>query len=114
MTKFLDGPAMGTTLMLKRVPKMLRVTEVNGVFDALNELNDEPHPDEKLHCYVMSQYLGSVHVNRGKGKGGFYQMAEYKLRQQQPTDAEMRDNKAWGDWCESTPEAADITGRSTN
>jgi hypothetical protein len=105
MTKFIDGPAIGKTLMLKRTPILLRVTELLGVFDALNELDDVARPEERLHCYVMSKYLGACHINRSGGRGGFYPIAEYKLREQPPTEVEMRDNAAWAKWCDSQPEA---------
>lgn len=109
MTKFLDGPAIGQTLMLKRAPIFLRVTVATLAesgrerVDALDQLEDNALPDETLHCYVMSKYLGSCHIKRSGG-GGFYQMAEYKLRDPQPTDADMRSNEAWATWCESQPD----------
>lgn len=47
MTTFIDGPAKGQTLMLRRNPVYLIVTEENGKFDALDQLEDAPKPTEK-------------------------------------------------------------------
>lgn len=108
MTKFIDGPAAGQTLMLKRTPKLLRVTQVGAKFDALNELEDVARQEEKLYCYVLSEYLGMAHINRSGGRGGFYPIAEYKLREQQPSEFQMYSNEAWARWCEATPEAVQL------
>lgn len=105
MTKFQDGPAKGSTLMLKRTPIFLRVTEVLGVFDALNELDDVPRPEEKLYCYKFAVHRGNAHINAGRGRSGFYPMVDYAICDRQPTDAQMRDNKSWAAWCDSQPEA---------
>lgn len=109
MTSFLDGPAKGKRLMLKRIPRFLRVTESEGKWDALNEEGDTPRPDEKLHAYEFAIHHGNCHVNAGRGRGGFYAIVDYRHITVQPTDAEMRDNGRWGVWCERkaihTPEA---------
>jgi len=43
MTRFLDGPAQGETLMLRRAPILLRVTrDPMGNFDGLDQLDDRP------------------------------------------------------------------------
>lgn len=99
MTGFVDGPAKGKTLMLKRAPYYLRVTECNGKFDALNELADVARADENLFAYHMTGTPGMCHVNAGRGRSGWYVIATYEVVVPQPTDEEMRDNGAWGKWC---------------
>lgn len=101
MTKFLDGPAAGKTLMLKCAPMLLRVTEAGGNFDALDRHTDEPRFDEVLTLYRLKEQQGSCHVRYGGNKkhiSGFYPMATYELHPEQPADAIMRDPKLWAEW----------------
>jgi hypothetical protein len=86
-------------LLLKRSPRFLRVTEEAGTFDALDQFNDSPRPRERLHAYELASEVGTVHINRGGGRGGFYPLASYRLVTEQPSDAEMRDYAAWCRWC---------------
>jgi hypothetical protein len=102
MTRFQDGPAKGQTLMLNRAPRFLRVVEKGGKFDALDQLDDKPEAGEKIYAYEIVGEPGSIHINRGGGRGGFYTMGEYKLVAEQPTDAQMRTLQAWRGWCEKT------------
>lgn len=101
MTTFQDGPAHGKTLMLKRSPKFLRVVEAAGKqeFDALDQPEDTPAITENIYAYVLDKNLGSCHINRGRGCGGFYPICEYRFVEKQPPEASMRDGKAWEDWC---------------
>lgn len=119
MSTFLDGPAQGKGLMLRRAPLLLRVVidETDGSVDALDQLDDTPGPSERIHVYKRVSEAQTVHLcARGKARGasGWYQMADY---QHLPTvDGErLRETQAWRDWCESeeasallhgTPEAA--------
>lgn len=98
MTRFQDGPAKGQNLMLHRSPKFLRVTEEEGVFDALDEPNDIPRPAEKLYAYERVKNEGMVHINRGRKGGGFYPVSEYRMIANQPSEEVMRSNVAWNDW----------------
>lgn len=100
MTTFQDGPAKGQTLMLRITPFLLRVTESNGKWDALNEKGDEALPQEKLHCYILDDYRGAAHINMGRGRGGFYPIVTYRLFSPQPGDDVMRNNTVWDAWCE--------------
>ncbi len=107
MTTFIDGPAMGKTLMLRRAVMLLRVT-VNeaGEIDALDQPQDTPKPEEEwIYTYVNTgKRTGNVHVRYGGNKkhlSGFYVMAEYRLYEQQPPDDVMRDNTQWRAWCQS-------------
>lgn len=104
MTRFLDGPARGQTLMLKRAPKFLRVTRddkhsLSPVWDALDQVDDTPMQGESLFAYQCKGTPTMCHVNIRGGKGGFYPIAEYELCQVQPTDDEMRSTSAWQAWC---------------
>lgn len=85
-------------MMLKRTPIILRVTEFGGKFDALNELDDRPLPQEKLYAYTIAEHRGMAFIDGAKCRGCFG-MAKYKLMPVQPTDAQMRDDTLWHDWC---------------
>lgn len=96
MTKFLDGPAEGVVLALKRAPLLLRVTRSPaGEWDALDQLNDTPNADETLVAYHLVSGPCMVHVNMGRRGCGWYQLGEYRVVATQPTDAEMRTTVAW-------------------
>lgn len=111
MTKFLDGPAKGKTLMLKRAPVFLRVTNIGDRWDALDQLNDSPLPEEVVHAYRAASEVGAVHVNRGGGKGGFYTVADYELCPSQPSQDQMRNLGQWADWCAAQPIPEFLKGR---
>lgn len=104
MTSFLDGPAAGQSLMLKRAPIFLRVTHDGKDFDALDQPGDEARPGEKLLAYQLTRVPGHCHMLiRGKGKGasGFYTMATYRYCSDQPDQPTLRDNSRWQTWCEA-------------
>lgn len=99
MTTFVDGPAKGKILQLRRAPYFLRVTEVHGNFDALDQLSDEPMRGETLYAYVILGAPGMIHINKRGCGGGFYPIAEYKFVELQPSDTEMRMTDLWSAWC---------------
>lgn len=109
MVKFLNGPAAGQVLMLKRAPDLLRVTcaryqdaQKAPKFDALDQLGDEPRPEETLYAYRRTEAACTVHVRLGgkaKHASGFYAHANYELCTMQPTDEQMRDTEQWRTWC---------------
>lgn len=108
MTRFLDGPAIGQTLMLKRTVVFLRVTaqilpESGKVknWDALDQWEDTPNPDERLYAYKLVRNVGTAHVNMGRGRGGFYPINEYSFVEHQPSQEVMRDNDKWTFWVQS-------------
>ena len=103
MTTFEDGPAKGQHLMLQRAPRFLRVVEAHGKWDALDLPTDTPNPEEKLYAYQVGSYLGMCHLNRGRGRGGFYPIASYRYVNAQPADGEMRTSEAWARWCSAQP-----------
>lgn len=102
MTTFHDGPAHGKTLMLHRKPILLRVVIDNaGEIDALDALDDEPKAEESIYLYVIEKDAGMIHINRGRGKGGFYGIADYRFYAEQPADEDMRKRAKWEAWVEA-------------
>lgn len=100
MTHFEDGPAKDKTLMLKRAPRFLRVVDENGQFDALDQLDDAPRPDEKIYVYERVGKVGMIHINTGrKNQGGVFPMATYRFIENQPDDAVMRNRDQWQSYC---------------
>jgi len=99
MTSFSDGPAQGQTLMLGRAPIFLRVVEWAGAFDALDQIDDTPEPEETIHVYQRVGEPGRMHVHRSGGKGGWFTVAEYAVLPEQPDEDEVRRTDAWQAWC---------------
>lgn len=103
MITFLDGPAKGQTLALKRAPRFLRVTRTRGgTFDALDQLEDTPLERETMFAYEIAEYQGTYHLLCGRGSktaSGFYQQGAYRFFPRQPDDATMRDTGLWRQWC---------------
>ncbi len=113
MTTFQDGPAAGTTLMLKRAVRFLRVVvDAKNKVDALDQLYDQPAAGEKIFAYEITANPTMCHLNCGGGRGGFYPIANYRLVPQQPDDATLRDTFSWGEWCQKTFELSG--GRKTD
>lgn len=99
MTKFLDGPAKGQVLMLKRAPMFLRVTRAGDKWDALDLLGESPQPEETLFAYELAVSRGVAHINMGGCGSGYYTMADYRQVLPQPDQLVMRNLPAWEDWC---------------
>ena len=105
MTTFIDGPAQGQILMLRRAPRFLRVVEKGGKFNALDQVDDKPAADEKIHVYEIQGQPGYVHLNTGrKPGGGVFRPAPYALCSSQPNDEQARDTVLWRGWCYATAE----------
>ncbi len=98
MIKFLDGPAAGKVLMLRRAPQFLRVTEKGGEFDALDMPADEPIDQEKLYAYRVAGPIFHAFID-GTGCHGCFAVGEYRLVQFQPEDRVMRNVRHWHKWC---------------
>jgi hypothetical protein len=107
MVIFLDGPAKGQVLSLSRATVFLRVVHDNKTWDALDQLDDTPKPDERIFAYQCSEYKGCAFID-GTGKDGRTgwrtAIASYQLVKDQPTDAEMRSTFGWQKWCEAEAE----------
>lgn len=103
MTTFIDGPAKGQNLMLRRGLIFLRVVydKQSKKWDALNDIGDTPKDSETLYSYVLIGEANWCHVNIAGGKGGMFVMGEYSLTKPQPTDEIMRDQSKWEEWVEA-------------
>lgn len=103
MIQFLDGPAKGQLLILERLPHFLRaVRSVDGAWDALDQIDDEPRPDEAIYAYVMVGEPGIMHVDGrrdGKRWSRTSKTATYRLCEHQPSDGVMRTAEFWRAWC---------------
>lgn len=99
MIRFLDGPAAGVVLWLKRAPVLLRAVEHHGKWDGLDQIEDDPQPGESVHVYVRSSAVRAVHVSRRSGGGGVYPMADYRYASRQPGGEHGRDRAKWRQWC---------------
>jgi hypothetical protein len=103
MTTFINGPAAGVTLQLRRAPMLLRaVKNAAGQWDALDQLGDEPKSDEEIHVYRLAAPPTGYHLRMsGKRKhlSGMYQRGDYRLADRQPADSECRTTEAWNAWC---------------
>ncbi len=103
MTTFEDGPAKDKILSLARAPVFLRVTEKDGKFDALDQVEDTPRPGEFMHVYKLVSYDGGAFVDgrdkkTGKRTGGYMVIARYKLYSEQPSQDTLGDTKKWQEW----------------
>ncbi len=100
---FLDGPAKDVALTLARAPFFLRVVRENGVvlkrWDALDQLDDEPKPEELIYVYRLADKPIRGMIDGKKYRGPFL-AASYRFHETQPTDAEARTNAAWREWTE--------------
>lgn len=98
MTRFLDGPAEGQTMLLRNAPLVLRAVQgPDGRWDALDMPTDQPAPHEAVVLYERVSAAGFVHVRASKG-GGFYASADYRVRADQLDDAIVRNQPAWRAW----------------
>lgn len=111
MARFLDGPAEGCDLMLRRCPPYLRVVvKIPGApaptIDALDQLEDVPAPNEVVVVYrrVDGTFSRMHFCFRGKdrGKSGWQETGEY--RHLPDVDGEqLRDTAAWRAWAMEQP-----------
>lgn len=108
MVKFLDGPAAGVVLELRRAPVFLRVLQdTRGLnqWDACDQLTDAPCADEIVTVYVRIGAAGWIHIDfqdkAGRRRGETYATAEYRLHAEQPPEAVMRETSRWRAWAQS-------------
>jgi hypothetical protein len=96
---FVDGPAAGKGLSLARTPLFLRVViDHAGKVDALDQLDDEPQPTERIYVYRLCDMTSVIYCSRGHGCRR-ERVAEYRFHlDAQPTDEEARDREKWQAW----------------
>jgi hypothetical protein len=100
MTRFLDGPARGVALMLRRAPLFLRVTrDADGNWDALDQLRDMPDAGESIVVYRRRGKAGALHIDYTRKASAWFAVAEYELAAVQPADEAMRSTRSWRAWC---------------
>lgn len=103
MTRFVDGPAKGQTLMLRNCPAYLRVTQAQGVWDALDLPDDSPTQFEEVWAYKRIGEGGHAFIDFGgkdRKASGCYAMAEYRFVRAQPPAEMLRNNTLWQYWCD--------------
>lgn len=104
MIRFLDGPANGTVLELRRAPLFLRVVIEGETVDALDLVTDTPKPIESIHVYHRQGKAGAYHLlvrgPNARRKGGWWASGDYALYETQPEDAILRKTASWQEWCQ--------------
>jgi hypothetical protein len=89
---FVDGPAEGESLDLRRAPYFLRVVRgIDGKWDALDQLDDDPAMGETIFIYKARAVTG-IFCGRGKGNSG--RMVEYVHTEEIKPEG-MEDRDAW-------------------
>jgi hypothetical protein len=105
LTKFLDGPAAGVVLSLRRAPIFLRVVRnklarsQEKAWDALDQVDDTCKPREEVVVYVRAGEATMVHVCARPRGSGWYAMAQYKMFDPQPSPDDVFLNEDWQAWC---------------
>jgi len=100
MIKFLNGPAGGAKLDLRRAPHLLRVViDFDGTVDALDQLDDVPKATETIHVYALLGRPSQYHVLcTPRWKSGWHLAADYRLHGEQPSEEIARDTHRWREW----------------
>lgn len=103
MIRFLDGPAGGVLLTLRRAPQYLRVVrDAQGQWDALDQLDDQPAVGETIFAYRMASFDGSAHYcgrdAKGKRFGRTEAHAAYRYIDPQPEPLWLCNNTHWQAW----------------
>lgn len=106
MSTFLNGPAADVSLVIRRAPLYLRAVQSakKGEWDALDQLNDEPKPKEKVFAYrkirdVMKGFMDGQTKGGGRRTGTYFEHGEYVFVEPQPNDEIMRSREKWQEWC---------------
>lgn len=111
----LDGPAGTVVLTLRRCPVFLRLVqdETTRRWDALDQLDDTPGPDERIHVYrrVEGTWSQVFLCGRGpKAPSGRHEFADYR---HVAIDGErFRDTGPWREWVQSDEATALLSERA--
>lgn len=106
---FMDGPAAGLGLDMRRAPLYLRlVQDASGKWDALDQLDDEPRDGETIHVYEAATPPSAVFAcGRGRGAGGGrYEYAVYRHVDVDVEALGLRDTDTWRAWANARGEAS--------
>ncbi|PQO39362.1 hypothetical protein C5Y96_05770 [Blastopirellula marina] len=109
MIEFIEGPAAGTHLCLRRTPLLLRVVidRASGQVDALDQLEDVPRLGESIHVYRREGEPLRGMIDSGKGGyTGPFVAATYLYFPWQPADEVARDNQRWQKWAITADEVS--------
>jgi hypothetical protein len=103
---FLDGPAQGVVLDLRRAPFMLRVVKNHktGEWDALDQPDDVVKPTEQVFVYRSTAAPSHIKCQK-RSESGFYESTSYQLLAEQPKEETIRTNQGWRAWCDANREA---------
>ncbi len=105
MTRFLDGPAAGQSLMLRAAPEFLRVVHSprrkgDDQWDALDQPGDEPKRGESVYAYRRVGKAGTIHLMaQPRSASGWYATATYRVIEVQPDAETLGDGARWKAWC---------------
>jgi hypothetical protein len=104
MTKFINGPADGVTLMLRRASLLLRVvySDTKDEFDALDWITDSPQWHEGVYVYrrIGEPMVMMIDYCDRRGRHGQrVASAEYEFLPAQPAEQYLRRPDAWQSWC---------------
>lgn len=92
---FADGPAAGQILYCGRTPYLLRVVNLGGVWDALDQIDDVAKADERIYLYRAT---GLPFTKERACRA--VTAVEYGLLPLQPKGKTLRDNARFTEWCE--------------
>lgn len=99
------GSARGP-LVLKRAPRLLRFVLTGSdwkTLDALDQLDDEPKPEERVIAAERRGGYGAVHTDgrdkQGRRTAEWYTTADYEYIPDQPPQDVLRDRARWEAWC---------------
>lgn len=100
MSRFIDGPAKGVFLSIQRAPFFLRVVNSGGDWDALDQLDDQPKPDEEITVYMRVSVPALIHVHLANPRRGYWmQSADYRVLPEQPLRDAVDQTDRWRQWC---------------
>lgn len=102
MSSFLNGPAAGRTLSIRRAPYLLRVVidRTTGAVDALDQLDDDPSDTEDVYVYRLAAPPQQAHVcygGRQRHRSGWFEFGIYQ-HVPEADGAALRETAAWRAW----------------
>lgn len=100
-TQLLDGPGVDLTFELRAAPTFLRVVQGPCKWDALDQRDDAPEPDEHVHVYrIVEDTWAQVFAcarGRNRGASGVWESGEYRYVPDAPVEL-LRNNANWRAW----------------